>query len=269
VFHLLGSNLNPILTQLARTRRAVFVEGKDFQIIGKFAQKLKNTKVSVRNDFAVIPVGGFNPERIRSLKDGIEATLGGKVLAAAILDRDFRSDVECKRIASDAKSFCDVVVIHNRKEIENFLLVPTAIDRAAAKRVEDNSVRSGKTTQYKCDAVQILEHFAIEKKEYVTAQYVGARRRFERTVNPSAHETAVTEAALREFGQIWQTFAARMSIVPGKDALSAINQQLQQIHGVSLTPTAIIDAMKLDEVPTEIQGLIQSIDQFATKTHEE
>jgi energy-coupling factor transporter ATP-binding protein EcfA2 len=36
VFSVLGSNLNPTLTQLAKTRRAVFVEGKDFQIIALF-----------------------------------------------------------------------------------------------------------------------------------------------------------------------------------------------------------------------------------------
>ena len=30
VFAPLGSNVNPILTQLAKTGRAVFVEGKDF-----------------------------------------------------------------------------------------------------------------------------------------------------------------------------------------------------------------------------------------------
>ena len=40
VFTILGSNLNPILTQLAKTRRVVFVEGKDFQVLGRFARKL-------------------------------------------------------------------------------------------------------------------------------------------------------------------------------------------------------------------------------------
>ncbi len=39
VFHALGSNTNPILTQLAKTRKAVFVEGEDFQILSKFARK--------------------------------------------------------------------------------------------------------------------------------------------------------------------------------------------------------------------------------------
>ena len=40
VFTALGSNINPILTQLAKTRRALFVEGYDFQILSRFAQKL-------------------------------------------------------------------------------------------------------------------------------------------------------------------------------------------------------------------------------------
>jgi predicted ATP-dependent endonuclease of OLD family len=64
VFAALGSNTNPILTQLAKTRRALFVEGDDFQILGRFAQKLGLRNVAARSDFAVVPVGGFNPERI-------------------------------------------------------------------------------------------------------------------------------------------------------------------------------------------------------------
>ena len=59
VFSILGSNLNPILTQLARTRRVVFVEGQDFQLLSKFAHKLGNTQVGNRSDFAVVPVLRF------------------------------------------------------------------------------------------------------------------------------------------------------------------------------------------------------------------
>jgi predicted ATP-dependent endonuclease of OLD family len=107
VFAALGSNLNPILTQLAKTRRVLFVEGKDFQILGKLARKLGFETVGNRSDFAVVPVEGFNPERIRSLKIGMEATLGGNVLAAAILDRDYRSAAESEAITSACRSFCN------------------------------------------------------------------------------------------------------------------------------------------------------------------
>ncbi|MGB6541297.1 MAG: ATP-binding protein [Xanthobacteraceae bacterium] len=137
VFKILGSNLNPVLTQLAKTRRAVFVEGKDFQILAKFANKLGFDDVGNRREFAVVPVEGFNPERIRVLKIGMETTLGGKIAAAAILDRDYRSDVELSAIAKECSSFCELVAIHESKEIENFLLVPAAIDRAATRRIND------------------------------------------------------------------------------------------------------------------------------------
>lgn len=70
VFKELGSNVNPILTQLAKTRKAVFVEGNDFQILSKFARKLGNINVANRASFAVIPMHGFDPNRARALKEG-------------------------------------------------------------------------------------------------------------------------------------------------------------------------------------------------------
>jgi hypothetical protein len=266
VFHILGSNLNPILTQLARTRRVLFVEGKHFQIISKYAHKLKYPKVSIRSGFAVVPIEGFNPQRARSLKLGMETTLGGKILCGAVLDRDYRSKAECESIASECRSFCEFVVIHSRKEIENFLLVPDAIDRAATKRITDHAVRSDESFLYTVNSRSILEDFATEKKDYVMAQHLADRRRFERASSSTTHETTITQMGLKEFGECWQTFESRMSVIPGKEALSSLNQRLQQECKISITPTGIIDAMKPDEVPTEMRSLIVGIDLFAAKT---
>src|SRR5690348_4811687 len=103
VFSALGSNLNPVLTQLAKSRRVVFVEGQDFQLLSKFALKLENSTVGSRSHFAVVTVEGFNPERIKNLKSGMETTLGGGILAAAILDKDYRSEAECEVIKWECK----------------------------------------------------------------------------------------------------------------------------------------------------------------------
>jgi len=264
VFKILGSNLNPILTQLARTKRAVFVEGKDFQIIGKFAQKLNFTKVGNRSDFAVIPVEGFNPERIRSLKAGMEATLGTKIDLLAILDKDYRCDAECASIADECKVFCNNVVIHRRKEIENFLLVPDAIDRAVVRKIADRVKRGGQGTNYSGGAAQVLDAFATEKKSYVSAQYVHNRRRFERMKSPTTHETVVTEQALQEVENSWSNASSRLDIIAGKDAMRAINEQLQARYGISVTATAVIDAMAIHEIPTEMKDLITAISEFAS-----
>lgn len=263
VFSILGSNLNPLLTQLAKTRRAVFVEGKDFQVLGKFAQKCGYSRVGNRGEFAVIPVEGFNPERIRNLKKGIETTLGGKIAAAVILDRDYRSQAECESIARSCEEFCDLVHIHDRKEIESFLLVPEAIDRAADRRTVDRVRRGGPETKYAPCARTLLDEFAEEKQTYVTSQHLAYRRRFQRNTCPGTDEATANEAALEEFKARWKDANMRLSMIPGKDALSRLNERLQHAYGVTVTPTAIIDSMTKDEVPAGMEVLIESLNRFA------
>jgi predicted ATPase len=265
VFRTLGSNLNPVLTQLAKTRRAVFVEGKDFQIISKFARKLGNSVVESRAGFAVIPVDGFNPERARSLKLGIELTLGGSINAALILDRDFRSDGECEALSSDCRKFCSLVEFHRCKEIENFLLVDSAIDRAAAERLSDQGRRMETSASYVPCAKEVLNAYTQSVKDYVTAQCLTSRRRFERLNSPGVSEESITERLLTEMTKIWSTDEEILRVIPGKDALSSVNRHLQTHFGINVTPTGIVDAMKAEEIPPRMKSLIEKIASFVNQ----
>jgi len=263
VFAALGSNLNPILTQLAKTKRVVFVEGTDFQIIGRFAGRCGANNVASRTDFAVIPSEGFNPGRVKSLKEGMEFTLGAKIRAGVIFDRDFRSLEEVKAITADCTKFCDYAKVHECKEIENFLLVPSAIDRAAAKKLTDKARRSGKAASYSNCAEQVLEAFAAEKKGYVTAQYLAKRKEFVRSATSKLDEATINEQGLSEFEKRWGNNTTRLAMIPGKEALAAINQELQDKYQISVTPTAIIDAMTTDEIPKEMKILIKALADFS------
>ena len=144
VFGALGSNLNPTLTQLAKSRRAVFVEGYDFQILAAFARKLGKQAVSIRSDFAVIASEGFNPQKIQDLAKGMELTLGSKILKAVVLDRDYRSKEEIAGVRARLVKFSDFVHIHKRKEIENYLLDASAIDRAIKRQINEHNKRTEK-----------------------------------------------------------------------------------------------------------------------------
>lgn len=264
LFEILGSNINPILTQLARTRRVLFVEGKDFQILSRFALRLGERGVANRRDFAVVPVEGFNPERIRSLKAGMETTLGGPVLAGAIFDRDYRSAQECAAVQADCETFCEFVVVHNRKEIENFLLVPAALDRALEQRLEDRARRGGSPASFEPLAHNVLDAFAASKKAYMAGQLSSGARHYSRGAAPQRHEAEVMERAYSEVEAAWTSFEGRIALIPGKDAFSDFNRRAQEIYGSSVTPTAVIAAMSLDQVPAEIRDLIEAIRQFST-----
>jgi len=95
------------------------------------------------------------------------------------------------------------------------------------------------------------------------SQYLAERRRFERVHSPTTHEATVNEVALDEFEESWKVENKRLAIIPGKEAISFLNQHLQNEYGVSLTPTAIIDALRIDEVPAEIQTLVRNLSKFS------
>ena len=263
VFQTLGSNTNPVLTQLSRTHRALFVEGKDFRVLSRFARKLGNVDVANSKDFAVVMAEGFNPERIRNMIDGMEATLGFKILAAAVLDRDFRSLDECQAVKNDCLKHCRFVTIHKRKEIENFLLIPDAIARAATKRMgkSNRSEKGGEVSGRHVE--EILDEYGNDKKSYLVAQLTESYKEFARRTEKGKHSTEFAAAAYDEFEKSWSSSESRLAILPGKDALSYVNQRLQSEFGVSVSPSAIVDSMHVDEVAKEMKELILMLSNFA------
>lgn len=266
VFTALGSNLNPILTQLAKTKRVVFVEGSDFQIFSRFASKRGLNRVASRSEFSVVTSEGFNPERVRNLREGMSVTLGTKVRTAVIFDRDFRSDSEISKIKDDCEAFCDLVRIHNCKELENFLLVPSAIDRAAERKLNERAKRTGKKQKFESCALDIINAYANEQKSYIMGQRAARLRNFERTTNPGKDEAATTQRAYEEFEVAWGDLGRRCRMLPGKDAFSAVNKALQDRYGISLTPSAVIDAMTAAEIPQEMGGLLDDLECFGRLT---
>lgn len=263
VFNDLGSNVNPILTQLAKTRKAIFVEGLDFQILGHFARRLGHADVANRSRFAVIALEGFNPSRAKNLKEGIELTLGSTIETMVILDRDYRSKDEVDSIKKEAAKFCSRVVVHDRKEIENFLLNPTAIERAAKRRIEDRRARGSQVEDAMLDVRKILEKFSEDQRAYVQSRYIALRQRFAKSSGSKFHPDQVTQDAIVEFDSRWSQANTRRRMIPGKDALSQINRDLQEALKVSVTPSAIVSAMTADEIPKEMKNLINDIEVFS------
>lgn len=262
VFSMLGSNINPILTQLAKTRRVLFVEGKDFQIIGRFARRLASHRVGNRSDFAVVPIEGFNPEKMKNLKAGMEATLGVSILSMLVLDRDFRSTAECDSVVNHCHKFSEYVILHDRKEIENYVLVPSAIDRAVERTLAKRTTATNFRTPW---AAGKLEEFSDSKKTYVQSRYIGQGRQFARVATPARHENETHEEILAQIEHFWSDRTLKIAAIPGKEALGFLNEQLQKEFGCSVTPGAIIDAMLLEEIPASVSALVASMEDFARR----
>lgn len=266
VFSILGSNLNPILTQLAKTKRVIFVEGKDFQILSAFARKLGKQEVANRTDFAVVPVEGFNPQKVSDFSKGIEMTLGTKLQKAVIFDRDYRADDEVSHVCNELKKYVDLAHIHQRKEIENYVLDPCVIDRALAKKISEYNSRTD--NNIKCDekAKDMLVQLTDSMRNRISGQFLSKRMEYERSKHSGLDNATINQRLLEEFDSIWSDLSSRMKIVPGKEVLSNLNNYLQEKYIVTLSPGAIIADMKPDEVSSEICLLMKQLDSFRAKS---
>jgi AAA15 family ATPase/GTPase len=265
VFGSLGSNLNPTLTQLAKSRRALFVEGQDFQILAAFARKLGLQAVSNRSDFAVIASQGFNPQKVLDLASGMELTLGNKILRAVIFDRDYRSEEELAEVDIQLSKTSSLVHIHKRKEIENYLLEPLAIDRAISRQIAEHNKRTDKKVANTKQVDTLLDQLTSKMKQMVSAQFLAKRSPFEKAKKPGADYATINQKLLEEFEDTWNDWSGRKCLVPGKELLSQLNKQLQEECSITITPISIISAMLPNEVPDEIACLLNELDRFRRK----
>lgn len=243
VFSEIGSILNPTLTQLAKTRRVLFVEGEDFKILSRIARRYNRVDIANRRDFAVISVEGFNPQKIRNLKEGIEATLGSKIVSAAIFDKDFRCEEECRLIESECKKFCDYTLIHGYKEIENCVLIPYAIEKAVRVRLNSQAKRTGQKAKDMPDINGHLDKFLEDQKSSILARLISERERFERSKSSTQHKTNIAQITIEEFDRCWKNFDSRIRLVGGKLALNSINNFLEEACGVNITISSIVDSL--------------------------
>ena len=261
-FRALGSNLNPTLTQLAKTKRALFVEGNDFQIISSIAARLGCDKVANRSHFAVIQARGFNAARVADMSDGIEATLGSKIERAAVFDRDYRCAKEVEELKEALARQCKVVRIHERKELENFLLVAGAIERATSERLAARRLRTGDKTHLTLDVSKLLADLADQHRVHAHAQYIACYRRFHQSQRKGTDDSVLLAEAIGDFENRWSSMGGRLALCPGKQVLADLNGVLMEKYAISLSPAQIARALEATEIPPEMKSLIEELERF-------
>jgi predicted ATPase len=257
-----GSIQNITLTRLARNRRVLFIEGAfDFKVIRRFARLLGFHDLAAGNDLTPVESGGFTSwERVKATAWGIEKALGDTIKIAAVFDRDYFSPEEISSIVDDLASHLELAHIHERKEMENYLLVPEVLERALAKASAERARRTGDSPAASETIAELLNAITNPMKGAVQAQYIAKRTKFfeRERLDPAT----ITAATIEWFDSKWNDLGTRMEIVPGKEVLSSLRDRVQSIQGVSLTDVRIIDEFRITEVPGDLKSLIEKLDQY-------
>jgi len=257
-----GSVQNITLTQLARNKRILFVESfDDYKILRRFARLLRLAELSAGTDITPVESGGFSSwDKITAFAWGIGKAVGSIMHIAAIFDRDYRSQEEVDHILSELTKHIEFAHIHQRKEIENYLLVPAVLDRAVSKALLERDRRTGSKTVLSETASVILKRITNRLRSQIQGQYISFRAAH---LHHSKRDNAtITSQTIEIFDEKWKEIYSRMEIVPGKEVLRLFRNEIQAKYSVNITDYRIIDEFKQEEVPQDIIDLLSRLETF-------
>jgi hypothetical protein len=258
-----GSVQNISLTRLARNRRILFIEGEsDFRILRRFARQQGLSNLAAGGNLTVVESGGFDlHDRIGGFGWGIQRALSGSFLSiAAVFDRDYRCDEEIGQIEEELKKDIQLVHFHQRKEIENYLLVPDVLQRAVEDASQERQRRTGERSQEMRCVREILEKLSENLRHDVVGQYVSKRQTFLRS--GKLDQATIAAETSRRLEDKWKRLETRMEIVPGKRLLQEFRTQIQDELGVTLTDQRILQNFRKTEVPGDLVALLHGLDRY-------
>jgi len=259
----LGSTIT--LTQLARTQRILFVEGKDFRILRDFAHQIGLIELANQPNITAVSSEGFSHwERIRDFAWGLKKTPGSSLVVGVVLDRDYRCDEEIESIRQELTQRLKLTHIHSRKELENYLLDPVVLDRALKHKIVDASIRRGVLPE-EIEAepsAEILVTITESLRRGIEAQYIARRVEYLKKIGSSLDPATITQETVEIFDEKWKDINTRIEIVPGKEVFAKYNKFIQERYGISLTTKLVIQQFEEDEIPRDLYILLKRLEKF-------
>lgn len=258
VLDAIGSVQNPMLTRLARTRRVLFVEPRDFKLVSRFARRIGMEALADGSGLTVVPLGGFeNWRRVSSFGWGVAKTLGQPLLLGVLLGRDARPDSDIDEVRRSLGKDLAYLHIHDGGEFDGYLLNAVVLQRAADLLASESPARQS------VNVAALLDEVCDAMKQVALDAYVA------RGLLPSGLDVAdvgVVRARLHnEFAETWAKPSTRQALLPGNLVLGALNRRLEAELGTTLTHAQIVASFKVDEIPRDLLTVLRGLDAFRRK----
>jgi energy-coupling factor transporter ATP-binding protein EcfA2 len=223
-----GSVHNISLSRLARSRRIIFFEGdRDFKLVRLFSRQLGFDGIASGLEIFPAKSEGFGSwQKVSSLGWGISRALDNELAIGAVYDRDYYPDRQIAAVQSALNEGLRFSHVHLRKEIENYLLLPDALDRALSSAVKDKANREEKPVAQVEPVVGLLMEITDRHRMEVLSQRTGREIEYRKTEEGRKDTTTLQSDAIRRFEEAWRTLEGRLVLVPGKLVLAELRDAL-------------------------------------------
>lgn len=242
----IGSNFNLRLATALRARTVLFVEGQDMAVLRRLASTCEAKSVAHERRCAVIGMEGFsNWVHVEPFQWLVDKFLEGAVQVFVLLDRDYRTDGQIAEIEKKLGAVGVAAHVWRRKELESYLLEPTAIARLSRLNVAEVTDRLGKITD--------------QMTHEVVAEFLAQRQVDERSTGKSP--STIITAALADLTKCTDDPEWRLHRYPPKKIISVFNQGLQADGLQTISPPSLARTVRKSELNPEMTGWLRSVEE--------
>ena len=247
----IGGVHNVNLARLWDSRRVLLVEGDDLSYLKAIHDKLFPDASTPLDDIPGSPIGGWSgwPYAIGQRMLARNA-LGETVRVYCILDSDYFTPAELAERRRDAENRGVELHIWERKEIENYFILPEVIARVVSRRdpTLDKAELLARVEAKVHEIVQSLEDAVLD----------GFSERFR--VTDRGRAALANQMARGRLGDVFTDPARALHRVSGKEVLRQVSSWLHEQFGRGVALRDILREIRPSEVPEEVRGVLQAIE---------
>ncbi|MGH9521415.1 MAG: hypothetical protein ACRD3E_02650 [Terriglobales bacterium] len=249
-----GGIHNLDLARILNNKRCLFIEGNEIGILKHFQNTLFPSSPVPIDSVAKSSIGGWGGWQyvVGSSMWLEENTAGVSVYCA--LDSDYYTAEQKRARREEAAKKSIRLMVWTKKEIENYLLVPAAIQRLISSRAKS----AGPSLD---DVEKALDRFAEELKESVEFSICEQILVNKKAQGPWKREFLEELEAAKKFVQEnWETLDARLSIVSGKAVLSKLSKWAQDEFNVNINASSLAVALRPAELPRDVRAFLYAFE---------
>ena len=250
VIDTLGGVQNLHLVRLWSSKRFLILEGDDLEILGPIHQTLFPESVLPLQTIPHGEVGGWGGwERAVGAANAIWRAFGSGVSVYAVFDSDYQPmNIILDRYARAAKNQIRLHV-WERKEIENYLLVPTAIHRLITSRVNNAATSIEEITNE-------INRIIVTLRRDVMGAMIDTLNALHKDKGPGT----AYKIADQWCDSAWQTTEGQRGIVSGKTVISELSKWSDTHYQVSFGPVALARTLLKSEIAPELGAVLTAIE---------
>lgn len=246
-----GSIHNLSLMRIGISRKILFVEGQDVQFLKNF-QNIFMPRTELPID--IIPhssTGGWTGwPAIKTIAEFFNKNTESSIKIFCIFDHDYHTDEEIEQRKVEAEKLKISIHIWDKKEIENYLIVPSVITRLIEKN------KSRECTEPITEEIvnNHIKEFLDNERDNIIDQYSEELRKQDKSKDIATYNKQARNLVAPYYSKNRAT-----DIINGKKIFAEIARWSKNKYNISISHNAIFSEMNASEVADEIKEIISKI----------